>query len=223
MEGDGIIGGAVAHMRDEVAGLHKHAGRAAGGVEHQAVVGLDEVDDGAHQRRRREELAALLRAGHRELVQEVFVDAAEHVAGGGADRGAVEDLHQTGQQFGLEGRVTARQRASQHLVIGLDAVHRSVDDLADLGALGQAGDAVEAGLFRQVDRRLALEAELDQFLALLRRHLGRDVGLDLGQEGLEAVVGVAQEDQAQHRHRVLGGGQLGVDAQLVGRLPQFVF
>ena len=59
--------------------------------------------------------------------------------------------------------------------------------------------------------------------ALLGGYLGRDVRLDLGQEGLEAVVGMPQEDQAQHRHRVLGSGQLGVGAQLVGRLPEFVF
>ncbi len=33
---------------DEVAGLHEHAAGAAGGVEHNAVLGLNDVDDGLH-------------------------------------------------------------------------------------------------------------------------------------------------------------------------------
>jgi hypothetical protein len=126
------------------------------------VIRLDDVDDHAHQRRRREELAAFLRAAHGELVEEVFVDAAEHVAGGGLDGGAVEDLDQLGQQVGLEGRVAARQRALEHFVFGLDHVHGAVDHLAHVGPLRQAGDAVEARGFGQVDGGLALEAELDQ-------------------------------------------------------------
>jgi hypothetical protein len=213
----------VAHVFDEVAGLHEHARRAAGRVQHQAVVWLDDVDDHAHQRRRREELAAFLCAAHGELVEEVFVDAAEHVAGGGLDGGAVEDLDQLGQQVGLEGRVAARQRALEHFVLGLDHVHGAVDHLAHVRALRQAGDAVEARRFGQVDGGLALEAEPYQRLTLGGRHLRRDVSLDLGQVGLETVVRVAQKDQAEHRHRVFGGGELGVGAQLVGGLPEFVF
>ena len=51
----------------------------------------------------------------------------------------------------------------------------------------------------------------------------RDVSFDLRQIDFEAVVGVAQEDEAEHRHGVFGGGELGVGAQLVGGFPEFVF
>ena len=46
---------------DKVARLHKHAARSAGGVEYDAVVGLDDVDDGLDNRRRGEELAVVVR------------------------------------------------------------------------------------------------------------------------------------------------------------------
>ena len=45
---------------------------------------------------------------------------------------------------------------------------------ADIGALGQVGDAIEACLLRQVDRGLALEAELDQRFALRGDKPGRN-------------------------------------------------
>jgi hypothetical protein len=36
----------------------------------------------------------------------------------------------------------------------------------------------------------------------------------------EFLVGKAQEDQPEHRRRILGGAEAGVGAQLVGRGPQ---
>ena len=78
-------------MLDEMARLDEHTARAARRVENDAVVGLDHVDEYLHKRGRGEELAIVLRALHRELHQEVFVDAPEHIAGGGAERRAVED------------------------------------------------------------------------------------------------------------------------------------
>ena len=47
----------------------------------------------------------------------------------------------------------------------------------------------------QVDRCLALKAELDELLSLCCGYLRRDVGFDLRKIGLEVVVSVAQEDQ----------------------------
>ena len=49
------------------------------------------------------------------------------------------------------------------------------------------------------------------------------VSLDLAGGGLEPVGGVAQEDHTQHRHAVLAGGELGIGAELVRRLPQVIF
>ena len=42
-------------------------------------------------------------------------------------------------------------------------------------------------------------------------------------EEAAAVVGVAQKDQAEYRHRIFGSGELGVCPQLVGGFPEFVF
>ena len=60
--------------------LDEHAARPARGVEDLAVERLDDLDDQPDDRRRREELAALLALGDRELAEEVLVDLAEGVA-----------------------------------------------------------------------------------------------------------------------------------------------
>ena len=109
VEGDGIVDHGVTDIFDEMAGLHEHARRAAGRIEHEAVIRLDDVNNHAHQRRWCEEFPALLRAAHGELVEEVFVNAPEHIAGGGLDGGAVENLDQFGQQIRLEGGIATRQ------------------------------------------------------------------------------------------------------------------
>jgi hypothetical protein len=46
---DNLLSSIAALMLDEVARLHKHAARAAGRIEHRAVVGFDDVHDGLHQ------------------------------------------------------------------------------------------------------------------------------------------------------------------------------
>jgi hypothetical protein len=223
VEGDFVVCLLVSHFLDEVAGLHEHAGRAAGRVEHHAVVRFDDIDDHAHQRGRREELAAFLRAALRELVEEVFVDAAEDIAGGTPQGFAVEDFDDLSQQIGLEGGVAARQCPLEDFDLVLDALHGIVDGLADLGALRQRRQCLEARLLWKVDGGLALETEADQLLALRGRHLGRNVSSDLRQIILEAVVGMAQKDQAEHRHRIFGGGEFGIGAQLIGGLPELFF
>lgn len=49
------------------------------------------------------------------------------------------------------------------------------------------------------------------------------VGFDLLGGGLEAVGGVAEEDDAEHRHEVVAGGELGVGAEVVRGLPEVGF
>ena len=66
-------------MRSMKCALCTNIPPAAGRVEHAAVVRLDDVDDGLHQRDGREELAAVMRLLVGELGEEVLVDAAEHV------------------------------------------------------------------------------------------------------------------------------------------------
>ena len=65
---------------DEPGALDEHAARSARGVEDLAVERLDDLDDQADDRGRREVLAALGAFRDRELAEEVLVDLAERVA-----------------------------------------------------------------------------------------------------------------------------------------------
>ena len=102
-EGD-AVGGILLLALDEVAGLDEHAAGAAGGIEDDAVVRLDHVDDGLDEGGRGEELAVILRALHGELHEEVLVDAAEDVASGGAESFAVEDAQEVFEHGGSRTR-----------------------------------------------------------------------------------------------------------------------
>lgn len=82
---------------NKVPSLHKHACRAAGRIKYSTVVGFYEIDDHPDQTGRREELAAFLSAALCELVEEVFVDAPEHVAFSLREHRAVEDFNQLSQ------------------------------------------------------------------------------------------------------------------------------
>ena len=96
-EGHGAVG---VHARrvHEVAALDEHAARTAGWVQQCAFLRLDDVHDHLHQGFRREEDAVVGGDVLGELVQEVFVDAADHVAAHGVDLIVVEDAQQLGQK-----------------------------------------------------------------------------------------------------------------------------
>ena len=105
-----------------------------------------------HQRGRREELAVVLGALHGELHQEVFVDASEHIAAGGAERLAVEDAQEIFQQVALELIVVLGELTPQRLEVRLDGVHRLDQCSAEIGAFGQLQQVVVASLLRQHQR-----------------------------------------------------------------------
>ena len=179
---------------------------------------LDDLDDQAHEAGGREELAALLALAHRELAQEVLVDLAEGVTLHSRQRRQV--LQQRHEQAVLQSVIGLGQHVLELVVGGLDRAHRVVDRLADVGALGQPEQLGEARLGRQVQHALGLIARLG------KRQRAAPValrGLEALVRLLEAVVGVAQEDQAEHRHRVFRGLELGVGAELVGGVPQALF
>ena len=67
---------------DEMARLHEHSARAAGGIKHHTVIWLDHVHDHLYERGRGEELAVVVGLLLRELHEEVLVDATEDIAGG---------------------------------------------------------------------------------------------------------------------------------------------
>ena len=97
---------------------------------------LDDLDDQLDERGRREELAALLALGHRELAEEVFVDPAEGVAFD-VWRNPGEGSEQRDEGVVVEPLVGLRQDVPELLVLGLDGAHRVVDRLADVLALGK--------------------------------------------------------------------------------------
>ena len=127
---------------DEPGGVDEHAAGAAGGVVDLAVERLDDVDDQADDRLRREELAAALALVRRELGQEVLVDEAERVAGDGS-RERREEPNELEQDALLELLVPPREHVAQAGVRRLDRVHREVDVRAEVFALRQVDEPGE--------------------------------------------------------------------------------
>ena len=74
-----LFGRVLLVLVDEARALDEHAAGAAGRIEDAPVERLDDLDDQADDGAGREELAALLPLGERELAEEVLVDAAERV------------------------------------------------------------------------------------------------------------------------------------------------
>ena len=202
---------------DKVAGLDEHAAGAASGIEHDAVIGFDGVDEGLHQRGRGEEFAAVLRALHRELHQEILVNAAEHIAAGAAQRLAVEGAQQVFQQIALELVVILRQLTPQRLELLLDGVHRLDQRRAQFAILRPLHQRVVSRGFGEHQGPALDEVALDQ--RPFRHLAGGLIGFDLPESRFIAVAGMAQEDHAQHRHTVFAAGQFGVGAKLVGGFP----
>ncbi len=162
------------------------------------MVRLDDVDDRLHERGRREELAVVLRALHRELRQEVFVDAAEHVARCAAQRLAVEGSQQVFEQAGVELLVVLGQLVQQRLEVGLDGLHRRHQRRAQVAAFGQRQQVVVVRLGWQHQRAAAARSRpaTSLRLGILPASWSAWIGL---QCSVVAVAGVAQEDHARAR------------------------
>ena len=102
-------------MLDEVAGLDEHPARTAGRVEHDAVIGLADVDDRLHERRGGEELAVVVRFLDGELGEEIFIDAAKNVTRRLFDLFAIEKAHQVFEDLCFEDVIISRQDAGERL------------------------------------------------------------------------------------------------------------
>ncbi len=103
----------------------------------------------------------------------------------------------------------------------LDSRHGIDQGQVEVLLLGQGHDPVVPRFLGQVEGAPFDIVVLDQ------RALGHAaaglIRLDLPRRRLEAVGGMAQEDDAEHRHAVFRRGQLGVGAELIGRFPQVRF
>ena len=67
-------------LLNELRRLHKHATRAACGVEHLAAVRFNDFDHQPNHRARREELPSALAFAQRKVTQKVLIDLTEHIA-----------------------------------------------------------------------------------------------------------------------------------------------
>ena len=215
------VGGVEAEMLDEVARLNEHAARAARRVEHDAVVGLDHVDEHLHQRGRREELAIVLRALHCELHQEIFVDTPEHIAGGGAERRAVENAEQVSEDVVLELVVVLGKLTLQWLEVAFDRVHCVDDGPAEVATCRELEQRVVARFRRELEGAPFEEVTLDQ--RPLRHRAGGLVRFDLTDGIVVAVRRVTQKDDPQHGHAVFAAGEFGVGPEVIRGGPEVGF
>ena len=110
------------------------------------MLGLDDVDDHLDEGRRGEELAVVVGLLVGELHEEVFVDAAEHVARGRAEGFSVEDLQQSLEEVVVEAGVVLWQHAEEGVEVLLNGLHGVDEGLAPLGVAGQGDDVLEAGV-----------------------------------------------------------------------------
>ena len=200
----------------EAGRLHEHAARSAGGVEDTSLERLDDVDDQLDDRGRGEELASPLALRESEVGQEVLVDLPEgvtlDVVGNGPDQ-----PQEFGQHRIVEAGVVAGQHSSQVGVLGFDGLHCPVERRSQVCALGQPLHVRVPSRLRHVHDAPGLVVGLPDLTPT-----GCPAGQFLLHLG-EAHIGVAEEDKAQHRYRVLRGGKRRVGAQLVGRFPEAVF
>ena len=190
VEGDALHR-VLTSVLDEVTGLNEHAARAARGVEDDAVIRLDHVDDGLHDGRRREELAVVVRALLGELGEEVLVDAPEHIARRLAQGLGVERAHHAVEKFVVEPLVVLGKLTGQRLEAGFDRLHGLCQRRAHALVLRRLDDFVEARGLGQHQRPTLGEVASN---GLAVRHLsGLLVGLDGGQRFVVAVGCLPQE------------------------------
>ena len=203
---------------DEVARLHEHAARAAGGIEDHAVVGLDHVDDGLDDGGRGEKLAVIVRALLRELGEEVFVDAAEHVARGRAQRLGIEGPHHLFENIVLEALVVLRQLPGKRREMLFHGVHRGGHVGAESAVLRHLQQHVIACRLGQHQGTAAGEIGLDE--REVRHSASGPVGFDGLQRRVVAVRRMPQEDQAQDGHEVLVRREIRIGPQPIRDPPE---
>ena len=223
---------------EKLLGLDEHAPGPARRVVDAAVGGLENFNEGAHDARRGEELAAPFALGASELLEEVLVDLPEQVPRLGdtvtGEPGAVEQVDELAQATLVDvvAVVDPRQGALQRRVRAHEQVHRLVDELADvlvrlpplggqaLGVLGQVAPAGGRSNPEDVGTGVLVDViELRSDL-VLGPAVGGQLVVDLGAALLEGVGDVLEEDQAEDDVLVLGGVHR--PAQLVSGLPQGV-
>ena len=215
--------------------MDEHAAAAAGRVQKHAALGFQHVDDHLDQGFGREEHAVVLGDVLGELVEEVLIDAADHVAAHLVDGAVVEDAQQLGKELVGKIGVALGQDALELLALGFDEGHGVVDHLAQAvhGMALRVPKARRGNVCRKGQQVgiLGLTGEeqgvLRHKVAGLHRQHPAAPGGSILQDGFlhlfEAAVCVAQEYEPQHGHAILIGRQLGTLSKQIGGFPQFSF
>ena len=206
--------------------LHEHAGRAAAGVIHAALVGFEHLDQQAHDAARREELAAELAFGSGELAEEVFVNAAKRVARLGTVALEANVGNQVDQALHLFRRnaatgVVTRQLALEVGVVALDGEDGVVNQRGNVGACCLVLEVLPACLGGHPENPLGgvLVAVFEQaFLLRAGDSVSGKLDFEFVAPGLKGVGDVLQEKQA--KDDVLVFGRVDLAAQGVGGLPE---
>ena len=210
-----VAGGVCA---DELHRLDEHARRAAAGVVHAALVGLQHFHQEPHDRARGVELAPLTALCQCELLQEVLVDVAQHVRGACLFpahfdvANEVDDLTQA-SLIQCRSGVVLGKHVVEHRVVPLDGGHGVVHQSADGGLAGLTLQILPPGLRRHPEDVLGtILVGMFRVRSLVTLGLKPCMGL------FKSVGDVLQEDQTKDDVLVLGG--VHAASQGVGHLPE---
>ena len=196
----------------ELCRVDEHAAGAAGRVEDAPLERLDDLDDQVHNAFRREEDAALLPLGHRELAEEIFVHLAEGIA---------RELHRGERAHHLDQHVIgnvgegARESPRQVFILFLNRTHGVVEILAEIGIFRQVRQELPARRAREINRLTRLVVFLGD-----NPPPARTDRADLVLQCSKQLLGIAKEDEAKHRHGELRGTQPRIGPEVVGYFPQ---
>ena len=180
------------------------------------------MGDQRDQGERREELAAVVCLLVGELGQEVFVDAAEDVAGDTLQLVRVEETQQPAEHVVAQVLILGLgQGAAQAGVVGLDGLHGRNDGLGPVCGVGQGNELVELRRGPQEDGASLGEIFLGE-RPLLAAADGQTVH-DVIPDREKAAVGVAEEHQPHHRQEVFVAGVVGVGTERVRGFPEAAF
>ena len=196
----------LALVLDEMARLHKHPSRSAGGVDDDAMIGLDDVDDGLDDRWRGKELAVVVCALLGELREEVFVDTAKHIARGSTQRLRMEGPHHLFQNIVLEALVVLRKLARERREIVFNGFHGSGHGGTESAVLCHLEQNVIASHFGQHQCTTPCKIVLDQ--RALRHPVCSYVLFDRSHRLVVTVCRVPQKNQAQYGHEILIRGEV---------------
>ena len=202
--------------------LHEHAAGTAGRIEDDPVIRVDHMGNQGDNGNGSEELAAVMGLLIGELGQEIFIDAAEDIAGNLLQLLRVEGPKQLAEDIVVQLLVFGLgQDAAQVLVILLDGLHRLDQRLGSVGTVRQRHQRIKLCFGPQKDGALFGKVLLGQ-----RPGFSTPAGqgrFDLRFNQKIPAVGMTQKHQPHDRQEVFITGIVGIGPQSIRSVPQPLF